>query len=48
MSNNFLKQLGLAFKIWLVAVLTNAFLTVSFMSIINGNWYPWQQFDLVH
>ena len=47
MSNNFLKQLGLAFKIWLVAVLTNAFLTVSFMSIINGNWYPWQQFGLI-
>lgn len=47
MSNNFLKQLGLAFKIWLVAVLANAFLAVSFMSIINGNWYPWQQLGLV-
>jgi hypothetical protein len=47
MSNSFLKQLGLAFKIWLVAVLANALLGVSFMSIINGNWYPWQQFGLV-
>lgn len=47
MKNNFLQQLGLAFKIWLVAVLANALMGVSFMSIIYGNWHPWQQFGLV-